>query len=191
MKKKYTLPFLFIILLSTAWMLPQPDDTLIYHDNNVKLRWKDYKATPDPDFGAIAVSYVGFRMSYKGTARQDSLIVIVESFFDPKISWTKPDTTAYTLTHEQLHFDITELYSRKLKLSIQNATLTYKNYQSVMRELERAAHKDMNTADSIYEVATDYSRNATEQKKWNENIAADLKNMSTYAKDTFVVAVHL
>lgn len=49
----------------------------------------------------------------------------------------------------------------------------------------------MNTADSIYEVATDYSKNKVEQKKWNDNIAVDLSNLKAFEADTFKVAVHL
>ena len=191
MLKNLSLSLIVVFIVCAAFVIPQSNEKLLYYDNNVKLKWSDFKASPDPEASVFASSYLGFSLGYKGTARQDSLIVVVESFFNRDISWYKDDTTAYNLQHEQTHFDITELYSRKLKQSIQGATLTYKNYQSVMRELEKKAHADMNTADSIYETVTDFSRNKIEQKKWNDNIAADLKNLSGFAADTFKVAVRL
>ena len=127
--------FLVIVLTAcAAWITPQSEEHLIYHDNNVQLKWKDYQGIVEEDANITALTSIGFRMGYKGTARQDSLIVVVEAFFDKQNSWVKKDTTAYALKHEQLHFDITELYARKLKQSIQSASLTYKNYQSVMRD---------------------------------------------------------
>lgn len=186
---KFTFLAVIAITFCAAWISPQSEAHLIYHDNNVQLKWKDYQGTVEEDANITALTSIGFRMGYKGTARQDSLIVVVEAFFDKQNSWVKKDTTAYALKHEQLHFDITELYARKLKQSIQSASLTYKNYQSVLRDLERKAHNDMNTADSIYEVATDYSKNKVEQKKWNDNIAVDLSNLKAFEADTFKVPV--
>lgn len=188
---KFTFLAVIVLTFCAAWISPQSEAHLIYHDNNVQLKWKDYQGDAEDDVNASALTSIGFRMGYKGTARQDSLVVIVEAFFDKQNSWAKKDTTAYALKHEQIHFDITELYARKLKQSIQGATLTYKNYQSVLRDLERKAHHDLNTADSIYEAVTDYSKNKVEQKKWNDNIAVDLANLKAFEADTFKVPVHL
>ncbi len=181
--------FILILLGLFLAAFTGAERNIVNHDNNVKLKWKDFQGTPDPDINAKAISYVGFQMGFKGTARQDSLIIVVEAFFDRSTSWYSGDTSAYILSHEQTHFDITELYARKLKQSIQGATLTYKNYQSVLRELEKNAHKSMNTADSVYDIATDFSRLPEEQKKWNTNIQKDLANMSVFATDTFKVPV--
>jgi len=178
-----------IALFIAAFTVVIPERNIVNHDNNIKLKWKDFQGTPDPNVNARAISYVGFQMGYKGTARQDSLIIVVEAFFDRTTSWHNGDTTAYILSHEQTHFDITELYSRKLKQSIQGATLTYKNYQPVLRELEKNALKAMNTADSIYDLATDFSRLNDKQAEWNTNIQKDLANMVVFAADTFKVPV--
>lgn len=184
---------LLLIFLSATFLLSSGEtEEMIYHDNNYQLKWSDFKGQVEEDLPSfVAVSYVGFRFGYKGTSGQDSLRVVVETFFNPNTSWHKPDTTAYLLKHEQVHFDITELYTRKLKQQIQSATLTYKNYQQVMREMEKSIRADMNTADSIYDATTDNSRNTAEQKKWNTNIAEDLEKLKIFERDTFTVPVRL
>lgn len=185
------LTILSIVLLTMAFTIFPAEQNKVYHDNNAQLKWSDFQGKPDSEISGNALSSVGFQMSYKGTARQDSLIFIVEAFFDRETSWFKGDTNTYALSHEQTHFDITELYARKLKQSLQGATLTYKNYQTVIRDLERNNHKAMNTVDSIYDVTTDYSRIKAEQLKWNTNIKQDLENLKAFSIDTFTVPVHL
>ncbi|HNA57503.1 MAG TPA: hypothetical protein PLL28_11375 [Chitinophagales bacterium] len=165
---------------------------LIYHDGNYKLKWKDFQGEVEDGFeGFTAVSYVGFRFGYKGTAHQDSLQVVVEAFFNPENSWHRNDTSKAILQHEQIHFDITELYSRKLKQRITQSTLTYKNYQQAMRDMEKEVRAAMNTADSIYDATTDNGLIKAEQATWNTNIAADLENLKVFEPDTFYVPVHL
>lgn len=181
----------FAFLLITALLVSADEpEQLIFHDNDYRLKWKDFQGPEEEGFESFdAVSYVGFRLGYKGTARQDSLRIVVEAFFNPKRSWHDGDTTAYLLQHEQVHFDITELYTRKLKQKLKGATLTYKTYQQTIKDLEKAVRAEMNTADSIYDAATDNSLNKTEQAKWNTNIAKDLEALKIYMPDTFTVPV--
>jgi len=184
-------PKLLLILLASALLLSSAEpDTLIYHDRDYQLKWSDFRGPVEDGLESYsAVSYVGFRLGYKGTPRQDSLIVVVEAFFNPDKSWHKADTSAYLLQHEQVHFDITELYTRKLKQQLQSATLTYKTYQQTIKDLEKKVRAEMNTVDSVYEAATDKSLYKPEQLKWNTNIRQDLDKLKMYEPDTFKVPV--
>ncbi|MBK9504189.1 MAG: hypothetical protein IPO03_02220 [Bacteroidetes bacterium] len=74
-----------VLTACAAWITPQSEEHLIYHDNNVQLKWKDYQGTVEEDANITALTSIGFRMGYKGTARQDSLIVVVEAFSTNKI----------------------------------------------------------------------------------------------------------
>jgi len=163
---------------------------LIYHDNDYLLRWKDFKGTPEGGYESYsAMSYVGFRMGYKGTAKMDSLQFVVEAFFNPDRSWRRVDTSAHLLEHEQIHFDIAELYTRKLKEQLSLATLQYSNYQSTVKTLEGTIRKDMNRADSLYDADTDNSMNREKQQLWRKNIAEDLARLKTFTPDTFALPV--
>lgn len=185
-----TMKYLLLLFVSLTLLSSDEPEELIFHDNNYRLKWKDFRGPEEEGFESFdAVSYVGFRLGYKGTARQDSLRIVVEAFFNPQRSWHDGDTTAYLLQHEQVHFDITELYTRKLKQKLQSATLTYKTYQQTIKDLEKSVRAEMNTTDSVYDAATNGSLNKTEQALWNTNIAKDLEALKIFMVDTFTVPV--
>ena len=51
----------------------------------------------------------------------------VNAFFYPNESWYKPDVcNNLILSHEQLHFDITELHARKFRQMVSNTRFTNK-----------------------------------------------------------------
>lgn len=183
---------IYLTLLIGATLLLSADEPqqMIFHDNDYKLKWKDFQGKEEEGLESFdAVSYVGFTFAYKGTPRQDSLRIVVEAFFNKSRSWTDGDTTAKTLQHEQIHFDIAELYTRKLKQQITLATITYKNYQQVLKQLEGDLRTQMNLADSVYDASTDNGRNLTEQEVWNKNMSKDLSALHIYMPDTFTIPV--
>jgi hypothetical protein len=58
---------------------------------------------------------------------------------EPYKSWIKDKSDSLTLTHERAHFDITEIYARKLRKelsTIKNIKYARKRYQIIFRELE-------------------------------------------------------
>lgn len=181
----------FIGFAVMAMMSADEPAGLVYHDKDYKLRWKDFHGEVEDGYeGFAAVSYVGFRFGYKGTARQDSLQVVVETFFNSDRSWHKADTSKAILQHEQVHFDIAEVYSRMLKEKVSQSALTYKNYQQTLKALEQETRAAMNKADSLYDATTENGLVKAEQTIWNNNIAADMQRLKMFEPDTFYVPVH-
>ena len=70
------------------------------------------------------------------------LVFAVDCIFFKKYSWVKEDwRTPYVLNHEQIPFDITEIYARKLRMALKNYKL---NKATVIEDVK-------NICDSIKE----------------------------------------
>jgi hypothetical protein len=149
------------------------------------LTWNDFKAKPDNvgQEAAMTASAIETNMTH-----QNYLVnMTIETKFYPYASWSlKNKQNDYILKHEQLHFDITELYSRMLKKEL----LDNLKYKKDITKYQPIAQKDMKAWDEaqrLYDKETNHSINESAQEKWNEYIAAELEKYADYrqAKYTF------
>lgn len=79
------------------------------------LQWADFQGAPDYENDFVkALTASSIRYSYG--CENGYINYHIESVFKKSQSWVKEEArTTYHLSHEQLHFDITELYARKLR----------------------------------------------------------------------------
>lgn len=153
-------------------------------NESYKLTWQNFKAKPNKNDGAVAITASGitFGFSIKQTDKNKvvSFTSDVDSHFYPEQSWYKIERADnHILGHEQLHFDITELYARKFRYRISQVKLS----NSVRRQLKKI-HNDINTelsrTQNKYDNETDYSRNFEFQSKWKIYVDAELNKFSKY-----------
>jgi len=98
-------------------MLKKKEEQIIWNKEQ-KLTWNDFKGRPKNNSPAGALSFCGMRhyFSYKN----GFIKINTETSFDCKKSWVNSeDKISSTLEHEQLHFNIAELYARKLRQELQ------------------------------------------------------------------------
>jgi predicted secreted Zn-dependent protease len=83
--------------------------------------------------------------------------------------------------HEQGHFDIAELFARKLR----KAFVGYKfNAQTVGKDIDHLFilnRQERTQMDMLYDKETDFSRNRKQQLLWNKKIKAELGTLQKYA----------
>jgi len=92
-------------------------ETKIEWSADRKLTWDDFKGEPDTaNFpNTLALTNSGFGYESGINMFKDGQ-VFVQSVFNTNLSWVVPEgRNDYVLRHEQIHFDITEIYSRKLR----------------------------------------------------------------------------
>ena len=104
------------ILLAFGGSLPLADQanapaSTIEWQSSRKLVWDDFKrAVP------AASSAVGFFYDATLHCPSPKLEFSVKAYFDPNKSWVRPEMKSdELLRHEQLHFDLAELYARKFR----------------------------------------------------------------------------
>lgn len=141
-----------------------------------KLSWQDFKAPPHSDPRTAAITASGITYSFSSRAMGNAVTANFEVYalFYPNQSWYRPQQcNAHILAHEQLHFDITELFARKMRQRLQETTFSLDIreevaaiYSDILRELDQFQQ--------LYDVETNYSRDVEKQEYWNQKVAQAL-----------------
>lgn len=169
--------FLFLFLAPFS----AEEEKIIWHENR-KLTWADFKATPNgpPDYVASTNSGVSFSFSYKERNGRAEIVYTVRSNFYPNLSWYRPERVSkYILEHEQMHFDISELFARKLKEEL--ATITRDiNFKGKAEAAYESNELDRQRMQEQYDFESDHSNNAEGETKWRAYVAAQLEAFSAW-----------
>jgi predicted secreted Zn-dependent protease len=89
--------------------------------------------------------------------------------------------TDYILAHEQGHFDITEIYSRRLHQALLEYNFNRKTYQLDINRIYEKIVREKETLQDLYDKQSDHSRNKKTQTAWLEIIEALLVETEPYA----------
>ncbi|OQY93737.1 MAG: hypothetical protein B6D37_10650, partial [Sphingobacteriales bacterium UTBCD1] len=173
MKKKLWITLMFLPFLLNAQTIKED---LIKWDAGRKLTWKDYNGNPDPssDAAAITATYIGLHNSYT----DNSFEFRITCGFSKNRSWVRARND-HVLLHEQGHFDITEIFARKLYKALREYIF---NVNTVDKDIDKIYDAVLNEKDemqNLYDHETDFSRNKEKQLEWSskiEKMLDELKN---------------
>lgn len=172
--------FIILILLFTSNLdYGQEIVESISWEASRKLNWNDFKGSVPPAAVAAATTASGISYNYSANLmhHEVQLDFEVTAFFYPKESWYKPDICdAAILQHEQLHFDISELFARKMRMKLRNTSFT-ENVKSEIRKIYRETIKEMEKLQDMYDWETNFSRNDEAQERWNARIKDALERL--------------
>jgi Bacterial protein of unknown function (DUF922) len=173
-----TLTVLFIsFLICTFTNLLLAQDS-IHWSPFYKLKWEDFKAKPDSSstHGAISVCSI----TYECTYINDTPYCKVYCFFKELRSWSKYKDLGSLLNHEQGHFDIAELFARKLRKSFSDYKINYNTVRSDIRSIFKKVISDRTAYDKLYDSETDFSRKNQIQIHWNKKIRMEIEKLDRY-----------
>ncbi len=131
--------------------------------------------------GAVTVSSISY------TALQvapDKAKVTITARFHPDESWTlypnlnKPDEA---LEHERRHFELTEIYARRLRKLVSNTRYDAGRFKSELNRHFTDLVTQHRAEQVRYDHETHHSVNEKEQKKWNAKIDEQLAALSAYS----------
>ena len=125
--------FFFIGFISLMNFSFVKDEFILWQENK-KLKIQDFKADNKDTIKVNRQQFLGaisaIRIEYSSFQRNKNSVpdFSIKTYFDPNESWMllKND---YVLQHEQIHFDLTELYARKMRKSIES--LRQKNVTNI------------------------------------------------------------
>ena len=142
----------------------------------IKLTWPDFKARPDTSSNAAAITASG--ISYEFSTQQEgsglTLDFTVHTYFYPGRSWYQPEVCdAVILSHEQLHFDISELFARKFRKLLRETRFS-RDVKAEIGALFREVNRELAAYQDKYDKETNFSRNREQQQIWNAKIAQAL-----------------
>ena len=155
----------------------QEDEVVLWTPSR-KLTWSDFKGRPSniSNAAAITASGITYSFSAQGTKDRMELDFKVDTHFYPDKSWYKPKlANPMILSHEQLHFDISEVYARKLRQILAKTKFT-SNAKSEVKEIYRNILRELNDYQNQYDSETNFSRDTVQQLIWNKKIKKALNN---------------
>lgn len=159
----------------------------ILWDSDYRLTWSDFKSVDNVEGEFAAISWTLIKPSKIGLDENEMLFTI-ETYFVKDSSIVESDhRTNELLHHEQLHWDIAELFARKLRKIY--ATHTSENIAKSYKYFNQEYNKmldDKRIMQSLYDNETDRSRNTEKQKEWEIKITKFLDDYSAFT-DTRVI----
>ena len=162
-----------LLFMLPAAILAQ--DNAVLWGPDVKLEWADFKGKPKTESRIAAVTASGISYTFNAVER-DEVDYEVSTFFYPDQSWYRPEMCdELILSHENLHFAITELYSRKMRKEIDRTQFS-ENVRSEIKTIYQKILKELGEFQKRYDTETDFSRNRNAQLRWNKEIRIALHN---------------
>ena len=146
---------------------------VIYYNSENKLVWGDFRGTPVEGgrTAAITMSGFGYTAGMRSSGQKGQLDIQVYCFFNKNRSWVKPGrNTAYILTHEQHHFDISYIAANIFIDKIQSEALTNENYNALLPRIYNECITIMNKMQDDYDSQTNNGQEKDRQEKWNRFI---------------------
>lgn len=167
-----------------AWTIQSsmPASEVIYYDQKKPLVWSDFAgATPGEtgNVAALTVSGFGYNANVKMLNGKGQLKINVYCYFSKNKSWVKPGKpSAYILTHEQHHFDVSYIAAVIFMDKLQNSEFTTTNYNAVLSRLYKECCDLMNKMQNEYDGQTKNGQIKNEQVRWNDLIDSRISSFT-------------
>lgn len=170
-----------LVSVMTLSFLVEDNDNRITWSPSIRIQWQDFHG--HPDYGdsfrdVVTASSINYAMV---CLHDDTMVVSVKADFIKDQSWVKEVArTDYHLGHERLHFDITELYVRKLRKEFSNKSFVC-GQEAEINGLAEAVLLEWRTFQQRYDKYTYYSLNHSAQRKWESEVAKQLIELDDFA----------
>lgn len=149
-----------------------------------KLIWDHFKSPVNrknnPD--VVAYTHCGWEYSViKSTNPKSPVTIEITTIFNENKSWK--DVTRindYVLVHEQKHFDIAEIFARKLRKEVGEKVKTSGDYDKVFETIYHKISTDYRNFQISYDKDTEHGMNKEKQAEYNALISEELEHLKSY-----------
>ncbi|NOG57594.1 MAG: hypothetical protein HND54_07665 [Bacteroidetes bacterium] len=155
--------------------------TRIFWDEWYKLEWSDFQSEESAGKGVAAQSSIGLPYSFISDG-EGTLKMYINVCFIKNESWSKEDKqNNVLLQHEQLHFDIAELFRRMIVRELLNAKMDKDNYKEVAEKIiNKYWNVKYRAMQDKYDKETNFSKTIREQINWNKFVKQELINYKDF-----------
>jgi len=158
---------------------PAEGDT-IYYNTNRPLKWTDFQQKPQrgSNHGAEIFASLGYNEQVELINGVIYIKLDLKVFAPKSACWVRGDVgDAYSLNHEQRHFDIVKLVAEHFKKAIQAEKLSTTNYDGPINVAFFDALREIDKLQKQYDGETRHSINTYEQQLWNNKIDKELQEL--------------
>src|SRR5215211_4591981 len=173
-----TKPKIAVAEIRTTIPLRNEDEEYIPWAFDRRLSWEDFLCEPKKNSDAVASTSTSLGIAYQ--IERGQLTYTITCNFSKHKSWGLLKTD-YIIAHEQGHFDITEVYARKLYKALQDYQFNKKTYRKDVNEIYQGIVKEKEAMQAAYDGESDHSRNRKNQYEWLQRIGGLLDETVSYA----------
>jgi hypothetical protein len=159
------------------------------------LRWSkdrrlvmtDFHGTPPANTGQEGAHteytiIAGARCNGRSFEYQVAAAVLpAQSWMAPELR-TSPTIAAQTLSHEQTHFDLSEVFARKIRRRFAELYDPCGQSETALQAVSDALIKDEAREQVRYDEETNHGRTPTSQSDWDRQVASWLDSLSKYGQ---------
>lgn len=185
--KQLSVLFVFICSLGFSQEFNKTHlDTVIPWSRSEKIEWKDFLGKLNPDIFAYAItSYkIDIMPEHVAVDANDNILnyqdlTVVANFYK-KQSWTISKDTNL-LNHERLHFDIAELFARKIRKRFSELKSLKEQQFSVYWDEYSVLWKACKDFQKQYDIETNHGAKEEENHKWSKKVNSQLDRLEIFA----------
>lgn len=166
----------FCLLSIQAQVEKSTEEEAVEWKEGSHLSWNDYRLRVfRSNKGQLAITSV--RHSVRGYLNEEVPDFEVKVLFIKKDSWTTDKEDLELLAHEQLHFDIGELFRRKIVKRINGLRRQGEKQKAVYQYVIRKELSEFRNFSKSYDKATRHGNLKEEQLKWERDVWEELKRL--------------
>jgi len=178
----------FFLLIFIEFSFTQKTENKIYWTKGYKLTWADFVDDPpeETEFTAYSEDIIDPQFFFNNGI----LEIDVYCYFNRICSWSRKDKhTNLALRHEQMHFDIAEIFARKFRKEIRICNFKGKNVREKFDKKTEEINTEYLKYQSLYDIETNYGLNKDKQAEWNDRIARELKESEDYSETHITIKI--
>ncbi|HEY0655976.1 MAG TPA: DUF922 domain-containing protein [Chryseosolibacter sp.] len=184
MKKSIAaLLFLSSFLFAFTSNNPESNEVIVWSEYR-PLTWEDFKGKRTEDAAGDAGTVV--QIKAKPYLVKDQVKYDVSAVFVKNKSWADAQTKEL-LAHEQLHFDIAELYARKIRKVIAELSEAGERDVKVFNRAIQKLLRESNEIDIQYDLETLHGAMLKKQAEWSKEVKSELKALEQFKKHRQVI----
>ena len=152
-----------------------------------RLTWDDFQGRPDITSGAGAMTV--YLLSYDGACTGETFDSRVFSAFLPDQSWVKtavllasPTINHQALTHEQTHFDLSEVTARQMRRALAAVRQPCAMDDAQLNAIVDRFLRDDFERQRRYDRETAHGSSSAWQRDWDTRVVRELRDLSGYVR---------
>lgn len=173
-----TKKLLLILALADVSSRSFSQDSTVWNAG-AKLTWADFKGKVDSGstFIAVTVSGIQYKLRFDSRGLSDSVFAV----FYKAESWVKAPTER-ALIHEQGHFDITEVYARRLRKRLEEFVPKRGSLGHQLELLYDEVEAAREAEERLYDQQTGHGSDAVRQAEWEVRILKELRELDEFGE---------
>lgn len=178
-KYKDSKKFMVNVVLKTT----SDDSDYIVYTKSTQLQLGDFAGKPDNMSLGAAATYSGMLLSYEINNKTGPTIATVEvtPYMDKTRSWVKSKhKSAYILSHEQLHFEITAYITCHFIDALKKADLSPDNFKQKITSLQQEYAQLIQDTQDQYDDETQHGTIPAKQEAWKRKVESELATANCY-----------